>query len=100
MAHNNPKSKRMTLHQKYKVERRVKEHHRKQRKEAKKNALSGHKKLHKDPGIPNLHPFKEQILAKLEDQKKRDDQDKLQLKQRQKKTTGSTKTKEHEYFSI
>jgi hypothetical protein len=31
------KTKRVTLHQKYKVERKVREHHKKQRREAKKN---------------------------------------------------------------
>eukprot|EP01104_Vermistella_antarctica_P009166 TRINITY_DN2336_c0_g1_i1.p1 TRINITY_DN2336_c0_g1~~TRINITY_DN2336_c0_g1_i1.p1 ORF type:complete len:638 (+),score=208.18 TRINITY_DN2336_c0_g1_i1:124-2037(+) len=58
------KSKRVTLKQKYKVEKKVKEHHRKQRKLAKKNGTQ--KRLKKDPGIPNLWPWKEEMLHKIE----------------------------------
>ena len=36
------------------------EAHRKSRKEAKKNPK---KKIRKDPGIPNLFPFKEKLIA-------------------------------------
>ncbi|KAL6893495.1 hypothetical protein ACP4OV_007593 [Aristida adscensionis] len=61
------KSKRVTLRQKHKVLRKVKEHHRKKRKEAKKEGKAGHrKKVEKDPGIPNEWPFKEQELKALE----------------------------------
>jgi len=54
------------LKKKYKVIRKVKEHNRKKAKEAKKLALSGKKKVEKDPGIPNDWPFKEQELKALE----------------------------------
>jgi hypothetical protein len=47
----------------------AKEHERKQRRIAKKNPFM-RKKLRKDPGIPNLNPFKAQILKKLADTKK------------------------------
>ena len=61
------KIKRVTLRQKHKVLRKVKEHHRKKRKEAKKEGKAGHrKKVEKDPGIPNEWPFKEQELKALE----------------------------------
>ncbi|KAK3150048.1 hypothetical protein QOZ80_3AG0227060 [Eleusine coracana subsp. coracana] len=61
------KSKRVTLRQKHKVLRKVKEHHRKKRKEAKKEGRAGgRKKVEKDPGIPNEWPFKEQELKALE----------------------------------
>ena len=53
------KSKRQTLHNKHKIERKVREHHRKQRRDAKRNPQK-HKK--KDPGIPNSWPFKAQML--------------------------------------
>jgi hypothetical protein len=43
------------LRKKHKIIKKVKEHHKKQKKEAKK-----------DPGIPNAWPFKEQELAALE----------------------------------
>lgn len=63
------KSKRQTLKNKYKVLRKVKEHHRKKRKEAKKNGTL-HKKQ-KDPGIPNAWPFKEELVQQLKAQKER-----------------------------
>ncbi|KAG0229837.1 Guanine nucleotide-binding protein-like 3 [Actinomortierella wolfii] len=61
-------SKRIAANHRYKIEKRVKEHHRKLRKEAKKNP-NAHHKLKKDPGIPNLFPLKEQMLQKIADQK-------------------------------
>lgn len=60
------KSKRVPLKKKYKVLRKVKEHHKKKAKEAKKLGFSGKHKVEKDPGIPNDWPFKEQELKALE----------------------------------
>lgn len=60
------KSKRVTLKQKHKVIRKVKEHHKKKAKEAKKLGLNRTTKVEKDPGIPNDWPFKEQELKALE----------------------------------
>lgn len=60
------KSKRVTLKQKHKIIRKVKEHHKKKAKEAKKLGLNKRKKVEKDPGIPNEWPFKEQELKALE----------------------------------
>ncbi|VFQ68308.1 unnamed protein product [Cuscuta campestris] len=65
------KSKRTTLKNKYKVIRKVKEHHRKKAKEAKKAGLHRKSKVEKDPGIPNDWPFKEQELKALEDRRNR-----------------------------
>ncbi|XP_019196647.1 PREDICTED: guanine nucleotide-binding protein-like NSN1 [Ipomoea nil] len=67
------KSKRVSLKNKYKVIRKVKEHHKKKAKEAKKAQKSGPhcKKVEKDPGIPNEWPFKEQELKALEDRRNR-----------------------------
>ncbi|TQE12466.1 hypothetical protein C1H46_002119 [Malus baccata] len=59
------KSKRVTLRKKYKVIRKVKEHHKKKAKDAKKLGFKN-KKVEKDPGIPNDWPFKEQELKALE----------------------------------
>ncbi|CAL4943106.1 unnamed protein product [Urochloa decumbens] len=76
------KSKRVTLRQKHKIVRKVKEHHRKKRKEAKK---AGHrKKVEKDPGIPNEWPFKEQELKALEARRAQALQD-LELKKEARK---------------
>ncbi|KAK3032142.1 hypothetical protein RJ639_034967 [Escallonia herrerae] len=60
------KSKRVSLKQKYKVIRKVKEHHKKKAKEAKKLGFNKKPKTEKDPGIPNDWPFKEQELKALE----------------------------------
>lgn len=54
------KSKRQTLHNKHKIERKVREHHRKERRDAKRNPQMHRKK--KDPGIPNSWPFKQQMI--------------------------------------
>ncbi|XP_058100438.1 guanine nucleotide-binding protein-like NSN1 [Magnolia sinica] len=59
------KSKRVPLKKKYKIIRKVKEHHKKKAKEAKKLGTQ-RKKVEKDPGIPNDWPFKEQELKSLE----------------------------------
>ena len=63
------KSKRQTLKNKYKVLKKVKEHHRKKRKEAKKNGTLN--KGPKDPGIPNNWPFKEELIQQLKASKER-----------------------------
>ncbi|ORZ27559.1 P-loop containing nucleoside triphosphate hydrolase protein [Catenaria anguillulae PL171] len=75
------KSKRMTCKQKYKIERKIKEAGRKARKEAKKNPSLRPKKS-KDPGIPNLWPFKAQLLEQIEESKAREEQKALEIKQR------------------
>lgn len=43
----------------------IKEHNRKLKKEMRKNP-DAHRKLGKDPGIPNLNPFKAELLAKMQ----------------------------------
>ncbi|XP_036122718.1 guanine nucleotide-binding protein-like 3 isoform X1 [Molossus molossus] len=70
-------SKRMTCHKRYKIQKKVREHHRKLRKEAKK---WGRKKPRKDPGVPNSAPFKEDLLREAELRKQRLEE----LKQQQK----------------
>lgn len=61
------KSKRMTLKQKYKIIRKVKEHHRKIRKEERKAAKNGtkKKKVVKDPGLPSQWPYKEELVKEF-----------------------------------
>ncbi|KAF8094271.1 hypothetical protein N665_0367s0054 [Sinapis alba] len=60
------KSKRVTLKQKHKVIRKVKEHHKKKAKDAKKLGHNRKPRVEKDPGIPSDWPFKEQELKALE----------------------------------
>uniref|UniRef100_A0A8C9KU35 Guanine nucleotide-binding protein-like 3 n=1 Tax=Serinus canaria TaxID=9135 RepID=A0A8C9KU35_SERCA len=78
-------SKRLSCHKRYKIQKKVREHHRKVRKEAKKR---GHKKPKKDPGIPSAAPFKEELLREAEQRKQRLEE----LKQKQK----LNRQKEHE----
>lgn len=67
----------MTCHKRYKIQKKVREHHRKLRKEAKKR---GHKRRRKDLGVPNSAPFKEALLREAELRKQRLEE----LKQQQK----------------
>ncbi|CAI5700703.1 unnamed protein product [Peronospora effusa] len=62
MVKKKGKSKRLSLHKKYKIARKVREHKRQERKSDK---LNQHKKK-KDPGIPNNWPFKEELLLQVE----------------------------------
>ncbi|GIL76977.1 hypothetical protein Vretimale_8576 [Volvox reticuliferus] len=61
------KSKRMTLKQKYKIIRKVREHHRKKRKEERKAAKNGTKRktIVKDPGLPSQWPYKEELVKEF-----------------------------------
>ncbi|XP_078065924.1 guanine nucleotide-binding protein-like 3 [Mustelus asterias] len=72
-------SKRLSCHKRFKIQRKIREHKRKVRKEAKKHGNKG-KKSRKDPGVPNSAPFKEAILREAEQRK----QDLEELKQKQK----------------
>ncbi|NXL50257.1 GNL3 protein, partial [Podilymbus podiceps] len=78
-------SKRLTCHKRYKIQKKIREHHRKVRKEAKKR---GRKKPKKDPGVPSAAPFKEELLREAEQRKQRLEE----LKQKQK----LNRQKEHE----
>uniref|UniRef100_K3WPD8 CP-type G domain-containing protein n=1 Tax=Globisporangium ultimum (strain ATCC 200006 / CBS 805.95 / DAOM BR144) TaxID=431595 RepID=K3WPD8_GLOUD len=81
-------SKRLSLHKKHKIARKVREH---KRSERKKERLNVHKKK-KDPGIPNNWPFKEELLqqveqarlAELESQRQAREQAKLEKRERKK----------------
>ncbi|KAJ2223696.1 nuclear GTP-binding protein nug1 [Coemansia sp. RSA 1807] len=72
------KSKRLTIKHQKKIHKRASEKHRKDRREAKKNPQKG--KLKKDPGIPNLLPFKDKVLQQIEDHREQAKQDKLRQK--------------------
>lgn len=75
-------SKRVPLSLKYNIRKRAAEKERKARRDAKKNP-SLRKKLRKDLGIPNLNPFKQQILKKLEEQQRIVKFNELQRQRRQ-----------------
>ena len=71
----------MSLKQKYKIVKKVKEHHKKKAKEEKKTGRK--QKAPKDPGIPNQWPFKAELLKELDWEKQRAiSVDKLKKEQR------------------
>jgi len=68
----------MSCRKKYKIQKKVREHNRKVRKEEKLNA---NKKKSKDPGIPNMYPFKEQLLKQIQEKKEKDAEEKAKQKE-------------------
>ena len=86
-------SKRMTCSRRYKIQRRVREHIRKSRKEEKSRNKSSLSILKKDPGIPRLHPMKEQILREVEQHKQQIEQQKIARKTSLKRLQAESKKK-------
>ena len=86
-------SKRMTCSRRYKIQRRVREHIRKSRKEDKGRDKSGLSILKKDPGVPRLHPMKEQILREVEQHKQQMEQQKIARKTSLKRLQAEAKKK-------
>lgn len=85
MVKKKGKSKRTSLADKYKIQKRVIETNRKRRKQSKKDAASGKvipKK--KDPGIPNNWPFKQDLLAQIQRAKDRQEQKLTEAKEKRK----------------
>lgn len=73
-------SKRKTLSLKYKILKKVREHKRKERKEAKKNP-KGKSLKSKMILIPNICPFKEDILKEVAEHKQRQEDERLQKRE-------------------
>ncbi|KAI9100645.1 P-loop containing nucleoside triphosphate hydrolase protein [Phlyctochytrium arcticum] len=90
MVPKKAQSKRTSAAKKYKIEKKVAEHHRKLRKEARKNPTS--KKLKKDPGIPNLFPFKEKLLQQAEESKRKAQEEKERQKEARKALTNKNRS--------
>ena len=65
-----PKSKRVPVRLRHRIEKSSAAKQRKQRKEAKKNP-QWRSRLKKDPGIPNLFPYKAKVLAEIEEGKRK-----------------------------
>lgn len=65
-----PKSKRVPVRLRHKIQKASLSKQRKLRKEAKSDP-QWRSRLKKDPGIPNLFPYKAQMLAEIEDGKRR-----------------------------
>jgi hypothetical protein len=69
MVRKKVQSKRLTLKDKYKIKKRVAQHEKKKRKEARQNPKA-RSKLSKDPGVPNLWPQQQELLRKMSDESK------------------------------
>ncbi|KAI3629807.1 hypothetical protein MIR68_011242 [Amoeboaphelidium protococcarum] len=79
------KSKRQSAGMKYKIQKKVRDHHKKLKKDAKKNPQIRRKP--KQIGIPNSLPFKDAILRQVEEAK----QEKQQERDAQRKASQERK---------
>lgn len=75
-----PKSKRVPVRLRHKIEKASNAKKRKQRKEAKKNP-QWKSRVKKDPGIPNLFPYKAKMLAEIEETKRRKEEEQMQRRE-------------------
>ena len=97
MVKKKGKSKRTTLKDKYKIQKRTLETHRKRKKQAKRDAANGivrHDKKNKDPGIPNSWPFKQDLLKDI--QRTRERQQSLQEKAKEQRKADLRALCEHQ----
>lgn len=76
------KSKRLTLKQKHRNRTRAIARDRKARKLAKRAGVKSRKKLKRDPGIPNLAPFKEKLLKQMNRRKEKREENARQVRER------------------
>ncbi|KAJ1333945.1 nuclear GTP-binding protein [Microdochium nivale] len=87
-----PKSKRTPVRLRHKIQKASASKQRKTNKEAKKNP-QWKSKLKKDPGIPNLFPYKERILHEIEEGRLRKQEEQQKRREALKATkTGTTIT--------
>jgi nuclear GTP-binding protein len=87
MVKKKSKSNRTTLKDKYKMERRVKETHRKRKKQTRrdeKNGISRPDLKKRDPGIPNSWPFKQDLLKDIQRARERQQQQTEATKEKRK----------------
>ena len=97
MVKKKGKSNRTTLKDKYKIQRRVAETHRKRKKQAKrdlKNGIVRPNQQKRDPGIPNSWPFKQDLLKDI--QRARERQQQLQQAQKDKRKADLKALREHQ----
>ncbi|KAI9759092.1 MAG: hypothetical protein M4579_002609 [Chaenotheca gracillima] len=80
MVRPKPKSKRTPVRLRHKIEKAGAAKQRKQRKEAKKNP-EWRSRLKKDPGIPNLFPYKDKLLHEIEEKRRVKEEDTVRRKE-------------------
>jgi nuclear GTP-binding protein len=87
-------SKRTTLKDKYKIQRRVKETGKKRKKQARRDEKNGVAKVNqqkRDPGIPNSWPFKQDLLKDIQHARERQAKNVEEKKDNRKKELKSLK---------
>jgi nuclear GTP-binding protein len=97
MVKKKGKSKRTTLKDKYKVQRRVLETKRKLKKQGKRDTKNGVVKPNqqkRDPGIPNSWPFKQDLLKEI--QRSREKQTEVQTTAKEKRKGDLRALREHQ----
>ncbi|EME89407.1 uncharacterized protein MYCFIDRAFT_76744 [Pseudocercospora fijiensis CIRAD86] len=75
-----PQSKRVPVRLRHKIQKASANKQRKARKDAKKNP-QWRSRLKKDPGIPNLFPYKDKVLAEIEESKRLKEEEKLRKRE-------------------
>jgi nuclear GTP-binding protein len=75
-------SKRLSAKRRYNIEKKVREHNKKLKKELRKKSHSS--RPNKDPGIPNSLPFKEQVIKEAQEDRRRDEERKQLVRDLQK----------------
>jgi nuclear GTP-binding protein len=94
MVHKKSGSHRRSLHDKYKIIKKVKEHRRKMNKLARKNPEM-QKKLKKDPGIPNLWPYKEKLIKQAEKRIEQEEDMRIHLRTKRQAAVDRARTQVH-----
>jgi len=95
MVKKKGKSKRTALKDKYKIQRRVSETHRKRQKQSKKDMQAGKViPCKKDPGIPNSWPFKQDLLKEIH--RTRERQQALQNEAKEKRNQELSLLRQHQ----
>ncbi|KAL8841715.1 MAG: hypothetical protein Q9176_003110 [Flavoplaca citrina] len=89
-----PKSKRTPVRLRHKIEKASAAKQRKTRKLAKKNP-EWRSRLKKDPGIPNLFPYKDKILQQIEEKKRLKEEEALRRRAEVKATGAVSAGTEH-----
>ena len=74
------KSKRQTLQQKFRIQKRVKQHNKKLKKGLLTNGTAKKKKM--DNHIPNAWPYKEQLLKEIQQAKDKMEEAKIRQKEK------------------
>nr|XP_019941831.1 PREDICTED: guanine nucleotide-binding protein-like 3 [Paralichthys olivaceus] len=90
-------SKRVSCSKRYKIQKKVREHNKKLRKELKKKGVS--KRVKKDPGVPSSAPFKEEVLREAEQRRLQIEEQKEKKRQVVKEERAKKRKKEKDSAS-